>query len=135
VRFDEDIRGIEMRLNVRANGAKSVETFGAGELGFVLLNVARSDIVEAGIAEKVGQRIIGIADVRTAAADNESKLAFMLDALGIGRKHDRLVRADNGRRRLKKDKRLFGDYVAKFGGMSGVVAAYANDFAGLHGRE
>src|SRR5258707_6416763 len=117
-----------MRLDVRADGTKRIETFGARELDVAFLKVARSDVVEARVAEEIGQGIIGIAELRTAAADNDGELALVLDAPGIGREYDQLVRADDGRRRLKKEEWLFGDYVAKFGGVSGVVAAPENAF-------
>src|SRR5260221_13038539 len=83
-RLNEHIRRIEMRLDMRADGTKRIEAFGAGELDVTFLKVARSDVVEARVAEEIGQGIIGIAELRTAAADNEGALALVLDAPGIG---------------------------------------------------
>src|SRR5258708_33185836 len=115
-----------MRLDVRADGTKRVEAFGAGELDVTLLKVARSDVVEARVAEEIGQGIIGVAELRTAEADNDGELAFVLDAPGIGREHDRLVRADDGRRGVKKEEWRFGDHVCQVGGGRGVISAHAN---------
>ena len=58
--FDDDVRGVEFGFDVRADGAKSVEAFGAGELDVGFLEVARGDVVGAGVAEDVGERIFGV---------------------------------------------------------------------------
>src|SRR6266852_5553472 len=60
VRFDEHIRRIKLRLDVRADGTKGVKALGAGELDVTLLEIAGGDVVEAGIAQEVGQGIVGI---------------------------------------------------------------------------
>src|SRR5690349_12580714 len=60
-RFDENVRGIEIGFDVRANGAEGVEAFAARKLYVALLDIARSHVIEAGIAENVGQGVIGIA--------------------------------------------------------------------------
>ena len=73
--------------------------------------------------------------MRTSSADDDGEFAFVLDALGIFRKDDCVAGADDGRGRLEEDHRLFGDFVAEFGGVGGVIAADANDFAGSDGRD
>ena len=65
---------------------------------------------------------------------SDGKLAFVLDALGKSRKHDGFVGANNGRGRLEEHKRLFGDFIAELGGVSGIVAPDAYDLAGLNRR-
>src|SRR5436190_13110088 len=63
VRFDMQAGGIEIGFDMRANGTERIEAFAAGELYVALLEVARSDVVEAGVAEKEGKRIVGVAQV------------------------------------------------------------------------
>ena len=60
---------------------------------------------------------------------------FVLDALRIFRKDDGFVGSDNRRRWLEEYHRLFGDFVAEFGGVRGVVAADADNFARLDGGD
>ena len=73
--------------------------------------------------------------MRAAAADNQRELAFMLDALRIAREDDRFAGTNDGRRRLQKDQRLFGHFVAELRGMRGIVPADADDLAGLDRSE
>ena len=68
-------------------------------------------------------------------ADDDGEFAFVLDALGIFWEDDGFAGADDGGRRLEEDHRLFGDFVAEFGGVGGVVAADADDFGGSDGRD
>src|SRR6266403_3168377 len=131
-RFDENACGVEIGLDVRANGAKGVEAFAARELNIAFLYVARGDVVEAGVAKNVRQRVIGIAELRATAADYDGKLAFVLYTLRVWRENDGFVEANDGRRRLEEHERLFGDFVAQFGGVSGIVAADADDFRGIN---
>jgi hypothetical protein len=58
----------------------------------------------------------------------------VLDALRVWREDNGLFRADDGGRRLEKHQRLFGDFVAEFRGVRGIVTADANDFAGINRR-
>ncbi len=80
------------------------------------------------------QGVIRVAELRATAADYDGKLAFVLYALGVSREGDGFFGADDGRGRLEEHQRFFGDFVAEFGGVSGIVAADANDFAGINGR-
>ena len=59
----------------------------------------------------------------------------MFDALGIAREDDGLAGSDDGRGRLEEDEWLFGNFVAQLSGMRGVVAAHADDLAGLDGGD
>src|SRR6185436_434584 len=58
---DRELGGVEVGLGheARAYCAKSVKTFAAGELDVLFLQVARRDVVHAGIAEGVGQSPFG----------------------------------------------------------------------------
>src|SRR6266852_1335902 len=69
--------------------------------------------------------------MRTPPADNGGELAFVVDALGIRREYDRLIRTGDGGRRLKKKERLLGDNVAKFGDVINIIATDTDDFAGF----
>src|SRR5271156_1331323 len=52
--LDRGIRQIERSFKNRAEGAEGIEAFGAGELDVELLQIARGDFVQAGVAENVG---------------------------------------------------------------------------------
>ena len=73
--------------------------------------------------------------MRARLADDHGEFAFVLDALeNIGEERwDR--RGRRWRWRLQEDQRFLGDFIAEFGGVSGVVAADADDFAGFDGGE
>jgi hypothetical protein len=73
--------------------------------------------------------------MRAAAADDDGELAFVLNARGVRCECDGLVGADDGGRGLEKHERLFGDFVAELGSVRGVVAADADDFAGIDGGD
>src|SRR5690606_31350830 len=54
-------------------------------------------------------------------------LAFILDARGGGRKHNRLAGGNQRAGRLEEEHRPLGKRVAQFLGMGHVVAAYTDD--------
>ena len=116
---------------MRTDGAKRVEAFAASELHVGLLQIARGDIVEAGVAEKIGKSIVGIAQMRAAARDNEGELPFMFHLFRQSRENNRFFRADNGRRGLQEDQRLFGHFVAKLSSMRRIIAADTNNLGRL----
>src|ERR1700676_4013092 len=120
---------------MRTDGTEGVEALPARELYIRLLNVARRDVVETRITKDVSERIFGIAQMRTAPADHNRELAFMLNALRILRKHDGLFRSDDGGGRLEKHERLFGNFVAELRGVGRIIAPDADDFAGFHPRD
>jgi hypothetical protein len=129
--FHEGVRGVELRFNVRANGAESVKALGAGKLHVGFLEVARGYVVEAGVAENVGKRVGIVGQLRTFFADDDGEFAFVFDTLGSGGEKNGLVGTDEGRRRLEKDEWFLGHFVAEFDGVSGVVTADTDDFAGI----
>src|SRR2546429_9526056 len=67
----------------------------------LLLQVPRGHVVEARVAE---DELAGARDghVAAAALDDDRELGLVLHARGDGRVHDRIVRADEGRRRLEQ---------------------------------
>src|SRR6266478_7027798 len=102
VRLYEDVRWIEIGFDVRADRAKSIETLSACELDIAFLQVARGDVVEAGVTHHERKRVIGVAQLRAAAANNQRELAFVLYALRIFRQDNRFFRTDDGRGRLEE---------------------------------
>ena len=81
--FDDDVGGIELGFDVRADGAEGVEAFGAGELDIGFLEVARGDVVGAGVAENVGERVVVVTEMRAVFADDDGEFAFVFDTLRI----------------------------------------------------
>ena len=128
-RFDDDVGGIEFGFDVRADRAEGVEAFGARELDVGFLEVACGDVVGAGVAEDVGERVVVVTEMRAGLADDDGEFAYVLDALRIFREDDGVAGSDDGRGRLEEDHRLFRDFVAEFGGVGSVIAADADDFA------
>jgi hypothetical protein len=59
----------------------------------------------------------------------------VLHTLGVRREDDGLAGTNDGRGRLEEEERLFGQFVAELGGMGGIVAADAHDFARVDRRE
>src|SRR5215469_18743478 len=51
--FDQDIAGVELCFNVRANRTKRIESFCTRKLHVAFLKVARRNIVQAGVTENV----------------------------------------------------------------------------------
>src|SRR5277367_2428418 len=60
MRFNQNIGWIEFRLDMRADGAKRVKTLGSRELHIALLEVARRNIIQAGIPQNMGKRIVSV---------------------------------------------------------------------------
>src|SRR5580704_13972436 len=135
MRFHQDIRWIEFRLDVRANGTKGIEAFGARELHVAFLEVACGDVVQAAIAKQIGERIVGVLELRTAPANDKGQLAFVFDALRLGRQNNRLAGPDDRGRRLKKNQRLLGHLIAKFCGVRRVVAPDTHNFSRIDGGQ
>src|SRR5271157_375129 len=135
VGLDQDVARIELRFDMRSGGAKRVKALGASELHIALLEIARGNIVHAGVAQDVGKWIVIIAEMRALLADHDAQLAFVLDAIGVARQDDGLLRADYGRGGFQKDERLFGNFIAKFGGVRSVVTSNADNLGRLDGRE
>jgi hypothetical protein len=59
----------------------------------------------------------------------------MFDALGLRRENDGLTGTDDRGRRLKKDERFFGHFIAEFCGMRSVIAPDAHNLAWIDGSE
>ena len=128
VGFDEHVRGIKIGLDMWPDGTKRVEAFGPRELHIGLLQVARGNVIHAGIPEDIFESVVGVGQMRTAAPDHNSKLRFMFDALRVDGQHNRFARTDDRRRRLEEDHRVFREFVAEFGGVCRLVPADTDNF-------
>src|SRR5579859_716915 len=133
--FDDKARRIEHRFDVWADGAKSVEALAARELHIALLQIARGDVVEARVAKQIRKCVVRITQLGAAAPDNDGKFAFVFDLFGIFRENNGFFLTDDGSRRLQKNQRLFGYFVAEFGGVGCVIAADANNLRRLDGSK
>src|SRR5580693_132988 len=133
--FHQDIQWVEYSLDVRANGTKGIEAFGARELHVAFLEVARGDVVQAAVAKQIAQRLLGVFQLRTAPANDQGKLTFVFDALRLRRQNNRLARANDRRRRLKKNERLLGDVIPKFCGVRRIITPDAHNFSGIYGSQ
>src|SRR5580658_6166266 len=63
----------------------------------------------------------------TLPSDNQRKLAFVLHALGLGCKNNRLAGANDRRRRLEKDERFLRYFIAELRRMRRIIPPDAND--------
>src|SRR5438128_6070230 len=85
------------------DGAERVERLATGPLPVAELEVARGDVVEAGVAEDVRERVLG-ADLTRGGADDHAELGLVVD---LGRQRgvpsDVVARADDRGRELGED--------------------------------
>src|SRR5204862_6940846 len=114
----------ERGLDARAERAEGVEALGARELLVFFLQVARGDVVGAGVAED-----------RPLLADDDGQLAFVIDALRLRRADDRAVWRQDRAGRLQEDDRLGRRVVAQLLRMIRVVAPDRDDLRRRDGRE
>ena len=63
------------------NRAEGVETFGAGPLPVLLLQVAGGHVVHAGVAEDIGPHVVALPQAVTALANHDAQLAFVIHPL------------------------------------------------------
>src|SRR5712691_476318 len=135
VRLNEDVRWVEIGFYVRADRARSIETWRACELDIAFLQVARGNIVKAGVTYHEGERVIGVAQLRAAPADNQRELAFVLHAQRILWQDDRFFWTDDGRRRLEEHQRFFWHFVAQLRRVRRVITPNTNTFRRLNGSK
>src|SRR5579872_2951211 len=125
-RHEREVPGVELRLDVRPQRAKSIEAFGARELHVFFLQVARGDVVPAGeAADDIAPSCTR--DVLRALADDDRQLAFVIDALRLLRTEDRPFMRQQRGRRLQKNDRVGRNVVAELFRMVGVVPSDADD--------
>ncbi len=127
--------GIDLVGDDGADGAEGVEALAAGPLAVGLLDVAGGDVVDADESANVGADVLIRADLVAAAADDDAELALEVYAFGERRHADRAPGSEERRWRFEEEQRLFGDFIAEFGGVFAVVAAHAKDLRGSDGWE
>ena len=103
-------------------------------LRFLLLQIARGDVVHAGEPEDVVPRVSRGHAMR-APADDDAELGFVIDAADARRTADRIARPDHGRRRLDEQQRLGRQRLADFSRVILVVEADADDLRRPHRRQ
>ena len=134
-RGDGQVGRVELGLDPRAERAERVEALGPGPLPVLLLQVARGDVVGAGVAE---DDLVGPLRGHLPAepADDDGQLALVVDPLGQRRRvGDGLPGTDHRGRRLEEDQRLVGHLAAHLAGVLGVVSADRDHLAGQHRRD
>ena len=97
------------------------------------------DIVAAGVAEHVRQRLLG-GHAAAGAADHGDQLTLIVDTAGALGQDDRLLRPDDGGRRLQEQLRLgwrlcHTGHLLAFRHVRGVVDGGRQDIAGADGRQ
>ncbi len=65
-----------------ADRAESVEAFGASPLAVFVLEVARGEVVDAGVAENVGTNVFTIGEPMAATGDHDTQFALVVGASG-----------------------------------------------------
>src|SRR5439155_1754467 len=114
---------IDLIRYYRSNGAKCIEPFGPGPLIIFVLQIARGEIVHAGVAENVRTHIFFWRKLVTSLGDHDSKFAFIIGLLGNARSADDSAWSQQGTRGLQKDQGLGRDFVAQFVRVLTVIAA------------
>src|SRR5690348_9926767 len=128
--------GVNFVADDGADGTEGVEALGASPLAILVLQVAGSDVVEAGVAEDIRPHVITLGEMAAAAADDDGELAFVVHALRErGGPANFACGMEQGRVGLEKDQRLGGNGVAQFLGVLDVIAAHAHNLRGFDGRD
>src|SRR6202521_1213890 len=89
--FNCAVGDVELRFENRSERAERVKGLGARPLFVEGLVVARADVVEQSVAGNVGAVILAVAQIVALAPHDHGKLAFEIDALHPGQKHDRIT--------------------------------------------
>ena len=102
----------------------------------VLLPIACGDIVCAGVAEHIVERVAA-GDVLRVAPDDDGEFAFVVHfiAAQYTRQQDRLLRVLHGGGRFHKEHGVFWDVGFRFLGMAAVVQPDAKDDRGVERRK
>ena len=99
------------------------------------MEVARSYIIGAGVAQDVLANVFLSAHFAALFADDHCQLTFKIHALGNFRTRDFFLGRNDGGWRFEKNQDLFRDFIAQFFGMVGIVASDTDNLRGLHWRE
>jgi len=133
--FNGDARWIDIRFKQRAEGAKRIEAFATSELHVESLQVAGGDVVQAGVTEDVRLNVVRGTKLGAAPANDNRELAFIVDSLRDARHHNGFFRSDDGRGRLQKNQRLFGNIASQLLCVIEIIAAHANNLGRHRGRK
>jgi hypothetical protein len=132
---DGQVRGVHGGLDPRPQRAEGVEALGPAPLVLGALQVARRDVVAAGVAQH-HLRHPGGRHLPAHPADHHRQLRLVLHVEGhADRVLDGVGRPDHRGRRLQEDHGrvvLAGSGVAEFGGVLGVVAPDADHLRRQH---
>src|SRR5690242_8527173 len=129
------VGGVGVGLDPRPQRAERVEAFCPRPLAVPLLQVARGDIVGAGIAEDHAGRLAR-RHVAAQPADDEGELALEVDALAHrDRVLDGVTGPADGGRGLQEQNGLRGGLPAHLAGVVGIIPAYRDHLAGQDRRQ
>src|SRR5499425_2146937 len=112
-----------------AHGAESVEGLALEPLGMPLLQIARGDVVDDGVAEDVLEGV-GAADVVAARPNDRGQLHFVVELARHRVVHHVVPGANHRRARLGEVHGMFGNGGPPLRRVIGVVTAEAEDVAG-----
>src|SRR5262245_3934396 len=112
-----------------AHGAEGVEGFALEPLGVPLLQVARGDVVDDGVAEDVLEGV-GAADVVSARPDDRGQFHLVVELARHRVVHHVVAGADHRRAWLGEVHGMLGNGGSPLRRVIGVVAAEAEDVAG-----
>ena len=128
--FDGSPAGSMAGFHHRAEGTESIEAFYAGKLDVEFLQVARGDVIQAGVAEDVGPDVVRIGEMRAAPADDRwrarlrNRRAGKLGGRTMG--SSGAMMAEGG---LGKSAALL-DLAVQFLGVIEIIVADADDLGG-----
>src|SRR5699024_8368541 len=116
-----------------AQRAGGVEHLSAGPGGVIALGVAGGDVVGGGVAQDHFAGSFG-GEVLAHPGDHHGQFGLVVDFLGVGRQHDRVVGAHHGGVGFDEQQGLLGHLMAEFGGVLAVIAAHADHFGARDDR-
>src|SRR5581483_121713 len=127
--------GVEGICNHGAHRTKGIEALGPAPLSIFILQVAGSEIVNAGVAENVAANIFINRNVATVLANHNPKLSLVIGTLGDPRPHYVSSWIKDGRRRLEEDQGFDWYFMPEFVGMLPVITADTYDVGWVYGRK
>src|SRR5215510_143654 len=129
------VGGVDVGLDPRPQRAERVESLRPRPLAVPLLQVARGDIVGAGVAGDHAGRLAG-RHLPEQPADDEGELALVVDALAHGdRVLDGIPRPADGGGGLQEQNGLRGRLPTHLAGVVGIILAHRDHLAGQDRRQ
>src|SRR5262249_16386020 len=122
-----DVRHLVRRDERGAHRAEAVDIFPDEPLTMLLLQRARGDVIDDRVAKDVREGVL-LAYAAPGLPDHDGQLDLVVHRIGgMERSRNIDARADDGRRRLRKDDRHVGD----FGVAGGRIEAAPMELAGV----